>query len=48
MPSETFPPPPADRLAGRDPQLEKAIELVVAKLAEDPMEPPAPPPWPQK
>ncbi len=38
---------PADRAAGRDPQLDKAIEVITAKLAEDPREPPEPP-WPEK
>ena len=37
---------PADVLAGRDPQLEKAIEVVLQELEKDP--PPAPerPPFP--
>jgi tricorn protease len=37
---------PADRLAGRDPQLEKAVEMLLARLEEDPRELPPPPPWP--
>ncbi|MHC4318385.1 MAG: S41 family peptidase [Planctomycetota bacterium] len=37
---------PQDRLAGRDPQLEKAVEVLMTKLEEDPKELPAPPPWP--
>jgi tricorn protease len=37
---------PQDRLAGRDPQLDKAIEILMTKLEEDPKELPEPPPWP--
>jgi tricorn protease len=37
---------PQDRLAGRDPQLDKAIEVLMTKLEEDPRELPEPPPWP--
>ena len=37
---------PEDRVAGRDPQLEKAIEVLLDKLREDPMELPAAPSWP--
>jgi tricorn protease len=37
---------PEDRAAGRDPQLDKAIEVLMQKLAEEPMELPPPPPWP--
>ena len=37
---------PEDRLAGRDPQLQRAIDVLLAKLEEDPKELPAPPPWP--
>ena len=39
---------PDDRVAGRDPQLEKAVEVLLEKLAEDPMELPEPPPWPER
>ncbi len=39
---------PADRLAGRDPQLDKAVEVLLEKLRQDPRELPAPPPWPDK
>jgi tricorn protease len=39
---------PQDRLAGRDPQLDKAIEVLLTKLEEDPRELPEPPPWPQR
>jgi tricorn protease len=37
---------PADRVAGRDPQLDKAIEALLAKLKDDPKELPRPPAWP--
>ncbi|MHC4427462.1 MAG: S41 family peptidase, partial [Planctomycetota bacterium] len=37
---------PRDRLAGRDPQLDKAVEVLKARLREDPKELPPPPPWP--
>lgn len=37
---------PADRVAGRDPQLDKAIEYLLGKLKEDPKEQPKPPPFP--
>ena len=37
---------PADRLAGRDPQLERAIEYLMQKLEEDPKALPTPPPYP--
>jgi tricorn protease len=37
---------PADRLAGRDPQLEKAVEMLLARLEEAHRELPPPPPWP--
>ena len=36
---------PADRAAGRDPQLEKAIEWLMQKLRDDPIEVPQPPEW---
>jgi tricorn protease len=39
---------PSDRLAGRDPQLDKAIEVLNARLAEDPRTLPEAPPWPEK
>jgi len=39
---------PADVLRGKDPQLDEAIEVLLARLAEDPMEVPAPPPYPDK
>jgi tricorn protease len=39
---------PEDRLAGRDPQLDKAIEVLMTKLKDDPMELPEPPPWPDR
>lgn len=37
---------PADVAAGRDPQLDKAIELALAALAASPREEPVRPPWP--
>jgi tricorn protease len=37
---------PQDRLAGRDPQLDKAIEVLMEKLEKDPRDLPEPPPWP--
>ena len=37
---------PADVIAGRDPQLEKAIELVMDQLKEDPPREPVRPPYP--
>jgi tricorn protease len=37
---------PADRAAGRDPQLDKAIEVLLQKLKDEPRELPKPPPWP--
>jgi tricorn protease len=37
---------PADRLANRDPQLDKAIEVLMQKLKDDPRELPGAPPWP--
>ena len=37
---------PAQVAAGRDPQLEKAIEVVLAELARNPPKPPAKPPFP--
>jgi tricorn protease len=37
---------PADRAAGRDPQLDRAIEYLLQKLRDEPMDLPKPPPWP--
>jgi tricorn protease len=37
---------PADRRAGRDPQLDRAIDWLLEKLASDPKELPKPPPFP--
>ena len=37
---------PEDRVAGRDPQLEKAVEVLLEKLRDDPRELPSAPPWP--
>ena len=37
---------PEDRIGGRDPQLEKAVEVLLEKLRDDPMELPPAPPWP--
>ncbi len=37
---------PADVIAGRDPQLEKAIEVVLEMLEADPPQPPERPPYP--
>ena len=39
---------PADILNGRDPQLEKAIEVSLQELAKNPQEAPARPPYPEK
>lgn len=39
---------PNDRIAGRDPQLDKAIEVLLGKLEDDPKELPSPPPWPER
>jgi tricorn protease len=39
---------PADVIAGRDPQLEKAIEVVMAALAKSPSPKPKRPPYPVK
>ena len=39
---------PADRVAGRDPQLDKAIEVLLQMLEEDPKEFPPLPDWPDK
>ena len=39
---------PADVIAGRDPQLEKAIEVVMAELAKNPPVMPKRPPYPNK
>ncbi len=38
---------PEDRVAGRDPQLAKAVEVLLDKLREDPKELPPAPPWPE-
>jgi tricorn protease len=37
---------PADIIAGRDPQLEKAIEVVLAELKKHPVAKPQRPPYP--
>jgi tricorn protease len=37
---------PADVIAGRDPQLEKAIEIVLEQLESNPPAEPAKPPFP--
>jgi tricorn protease len=37
---------PEDRVAGRDPQLEKAVEVLLDELRRNPKELPPPPPWP--
>ena len=37
---------PADVIAGKDPQLEKAIEIVVSELAKHPTEAPKRPTYP--
>ncbi|MHC4948086.1 MAG: S41 family peptidase, partial [Planctomycetota bacterium] len=37
---------PADRTAGRDPQLDRAVQWLLRRLEEKPMETPAPPPYP--
>ena len=39
---------PADVIAGRDPQLEKAIEVVMAELRKNPPKTPQRPPYPVK
>lgn len=39
---------PAEVIKGHDPQLEKAIEIVLKKLAENPPETPKRPPYPVK
>ena len=39
---------PSDRIAGRDPQLDKAIEVLLGKLEDDPKELPSPPPLPER
>jgi tricorn protease len=39
---------PADRLADRDPQLERAIGWLLQQLEQDPMELPAAPPYPNR
>ncbi len=37
---------PEDRVAGKDPQLAKAVEVLLDKLRKDPREMPPAPPWP--
>ena len=37
---------PGDIAAGRDPQLDRAIDYLLQKLKEQPMDLPKPPPWP--
>jgi len=37
---------PTDRRLGRDPQLASAVDAVLARITEDPREPPAAPPFP--
>ena len=37
---------PEDRIAGRDPQLQAAIDWLLKKMKDEPMELPPPPPWP--
>jgi tricorn protease len=39
---------PAALIAGRDPQLDKAIEYLKKKLATEPIARPTPPPFPDK
>jgi tricorn protease len=39
---------PADVEAGRDPQLERAIEIVLAELEKSPVQRPTLPPWPTR
>ncbi len=39
---------PNDRIAGRDPQLDKAIEVLLGKLEDDPKAWPTPPPFPDR
>jgi tricorn protease len=39
---------PADVIAGRDPQLEKAIQVVMAELKKNPVVTPKRPPYPVK
>jgi len=38
---------PGDRMSGRDPQLDRAIQHVMQQLAADPKELPSPPPYPR-
>jgi tricorn protease len=40
--------PPSAALAGEDPQLKRAIEILLEKIAEDPPADPAPPAYPVK
>ncbi len=37
---------PSDRAAGRDPQLEMAIQYLLEKIKDEPVSPPKPPPFP--
>jgi tricorn protease len=37
---------PSDRIAGRDPQLDRAIEYLLDQLKKEPMQIPSPPPFP--
>jgi tricorn protease len=39
---------PADVIAGKDPQLDKAIELIMQELKENPVEEPKRPPYPKR
>jgi tricorn protease len=39
---------PEDRIAGRDPQLDRAIEVIRKKIQESPIVVPAPPPYPNR
>jgi len=39
---------PADVIAGRDPQLEKAIAVALSELSKNPQEAPTRPPYPVK
>jgi tricorn protease len=40
--------PPKDVIAGRDPQLDKAIDMVMAELAKHPAVRPSRPPYPKR
>jgi tricorn protease len=39
---------PADVIAGKDPQLDKAIEVILAELAKNPPKPDVRPPYPKR